>query len=372
MRAFGPKGYFLFIPILYTNGAIFVRLSPTTLMELNKKDKLLIEETLNTWEKDGNLSSEKVNELKSTITQQKAGGQIAKYFFLIAIASTLLAFGAIFIDDKLLEQIKRYFDVSNLIIAISCTIISILWFGYLLKRRSRINAMVFEVYTVLGALTSICAVTYYCKDIGFGDEYTGFLFANFLLLLTLSIILRSYALWLGTILAIMGWYGAFSHSLNNLNNKFLGMNYPFRFTAFGLIILAFSYVQTKIKPLQYASRQTYVFGLLIFFTALWGVSVFGNYGQYNEWLKVRQVQVIGYSVVLAVFSVGALLLGIKYEDDITRDFGIIFILLNLYSRYFEFFWNTTNKGIFFLILAISFGIIGWQIEKRVKRNRAMN
>ena len=76
---------------------------------------------------------------------------------------------------------------------------------------------------------------------------------------------------------------------------------------------------------------------------------------------------IGYSAVLAIVSIAALILGIKYQDDVTRDFGIIFILLNLYSRYFEFFWNTTNKGIFFLVLAVSFALVGWQIERRMKK-----
>lgn len=338
-------------------------------MELEKKEKELLETALAEWERKQLLTTEKANELRSSLTLKKVHGQVAQYFFVIAIACTLLAFGAIFIDDKLLEKIKQYFDIGNIVIAASCTIIAVLWFGYLSKKRHRYNSMIYEVYLVLGGLVTVSGLVYYCKDIGFGPNYSGLLSVTAILVLGLAMFFKSRALWLAGILAAMGWYGSFADWQQNEHNLFLGMNYPMRFTVFGVLVIGFSFLQNKIKALQYSQRQTYVIGLLIFFTGMWGVSIFGNYGHYEDWLQVRQVQVIGYSLILAAVSVTALVLGIKYEDDITRDFGIIFILLNLYSRYFEFFWNTTNKGLFFLILAVSFGVIGWQIEKRMKKKQ---
>lgn len=338
-------------------------------MELEKKEKELLESALAEWESKQLLTSEKAAELRSSLTLKKVHGQVAQYFFVIAIACTLLAFGAIFIDDKLLEKIKQYFNIGNLAIAISCTIIALLWFAYLGKKRHRYNSMIYEVYLVLGGLVTVSGLVYYCKDLGFGPNYSGLLGVTAILVLALAMFFKSRALWLAGILAAMGWYGSFADWQQTEHNLFLGMNYPMRFTVFGVLVIGFSFLQDKIKALQYSQRQTYVIGLLIFFTGMWGVSIFGNYGHYEDWMQVRQVQVIGYSLVLAAASVTALVLGIKYEDDITRDFGIIFILLNLYSRYFEFFWNTTNKGLFFLILAVSFGVIGWQIEKRMKKKQ---
>lgn len=340
-------------------------------MELDKKDKQLLESALAEWEHKKLIDSEKAKELASTIQLKQSGTQIARYFFVIAIACTLLAFSAIFIDDKLLEKIKAYFDVSNLIIAISCTIIAAIWFAYLAKKRKSFNSMVYEVYMVLGGLVSVSALVYYCKDIGFGPEYSGFLITTSIMFFALSIVYRSYTLWAAALLALMGWYGAYSYHLNNDDNLFFGMNYPMRFTVFGLVIIVISLLQKAVSTLKYTQRQTYIIGLLIFFTGLWGVSVFGNYGHFDEWEQVRQVQIIGYAIVMALFSVGALLYGIKYDDDVTRDFGILFILLNLYSRYFEYFWDTTNKGLFFLILAISFAVLGWWIESSVRRKKRL-
>ena len=338
-------------------------------MELEKKEKELVETTITEWENNQLLTKEKADELRSTLVIKKVNGQIAQYFFIIAIACTLLAFGAIFIDDKLLEKIKQYFDIGNMVIAGGCTLISIFWFVYLSKKRKTLNSLVFEVYMVLGGLVVVSGLVYYCKDLGFGPQYTGLLAATTIIILSLGMFFKSRALWLAGILAVMGWYGSFAEWQQNEHNLFLGMNYPMRFTVFGVLVIGLGFLQNKIQALKFAHRQTYVIGLLIFFTGLWGVSIFGNYGHYEDWLQVRQVQVIGYSIVLAIISIAALILGIRHNDDITRDFGIIFILLNLYSRYFEFFWNTTNKGIFFIVLAVSFAVIGWQIEKRVKQKQ---
>jgi hypothetical protein len=47
----------------------------------------------------------------------------------------------------------------------------------------------------------------------------------------------------------------------------------------------------------------------------------------------------------------------------TRGFGLTFLFINLYTRYFEYFWNTLHKAIFFALLAISFWFIGSRAEK---------
>ena len=57
-------------------------------------------------------------------------------------------------------------------------------------------------------------------------------------------------------------------------------------------------------------------------------------------------------------------LGVRYNDDIARDFAVLFLLINLYTRYFEYFWDSMNKGLFFLVLALTFGVLGRWLEKK--------
>jgi hypothetical protein len=47
----------------------------------------------------------------------------------------------------------------------------------------------------------------------------------------------------------------------------------------------------------------------------------------------------------------------------TRGFGLTFIFINLYTRFFEYFWEGTHKAIFFAILALSFWYLGSRAEK---------
>ncbi|MCH5688495.1 hypothetical protein LWM68_32070 [Niabella sp. W65] len=57
----------------------------------------------------------------------------------------------------------------------------------------------------------------------------------------------------------------------------------------------------------------------------------------------------------------------KTKDETLRDIVIIFFLLNIYTRYFEYFWDHTNKGLFFALLALSFWLIGKKAEQLRKR-----
>lgn len=337
-------------------------------MEVDNNEWKIINQALDTWEKEGNLSSEQVSDLKRTVVLKKTGQQIAKYFFLIALSCTLMAFGAIFIDEKLLEKLRIFFSLGNWVIAIFMAALAAGWFYYIRKKASHIRNVAFEIYVVLGGLASITSLVYLCKDVGFGRSYTVFLALAAVLLGSISVFFSSIALWIGCLVALMGFYGAFSHVYSH-DHLFLGMNYPVRFSLFGLLVLGLSFLQRPTPRLQFSSRITYVFSLIILFTGLWGVSIFGNFNDLEAWYAVRQTHVIIYGVVFGIAALISLYMGIRYKDDIARDLGILFLLVNFYSRYFEFFWDTLHKGLFFLFLAVSFWFIGRWIERRRKEAR---
>lgn len=332
-------------------------------MKTSKKERELLNRAIEHWVTEGKISPAQSEDLKTSLPGQDETAQpIAHYFFFIALSCVLLAFGAIFIDDKLVEKLKVYFALSNFTIAIIFTLFSVFSFIYINKRKQTYSAALFEVYSVIASLLVLTALIYYCKEIGNGPKYTGFLAMASVLLFGLSVWLRSNALWVEGILALMGWYGAFT-AWQSTNDVFLGMNYPVRFAVFGIVVIALSYIQSGIRRLADTQRITYITGLIILMTGLWGVSIFGNYNSLDEWTKVRQVQVIWYALIFAVAGAVVFFYGIKRHDEATRDIGLFALILNLYTRYFEYFWDNTNKGLFFLILAISFWFIGRRIEK---------
>ncbi len=332
-------------------------------MKVSKAERDTILNAIEDWQQNGGITPEKAVELKDSIElKTSASQQLAQYFFIIAISCIVLAFGAIFIDDKLLEKLKVYFSLSNVFISVAFLVMGIAWFGYCKKKIANKASIAYEVYMVLGALLLLISLVYACKDIGFGARHSGFLFIVAALFAGLTLLMRSRALWIGFILAIMGWYGSFTEAHSH-NSLFLHMNYPVRFALFGIVVLLFSYLQRFIKNLSFTNRTTYLAGLIILFTALWGISIMGNYSM-NEWSLIKQTQVIIYPVLFGIICFISFYIGIKRNDDTTRDFGLFFLLLNLYTMYFEFFWEGLNKGIFFGVLAISFWLIGRFIERR--------
>lgn len=110
-------------------------------------------------------------------------------------------------------------------------------------------------------------------------------------------------------------------------------------------------------------RSTYVLGLLYLFVALWILSIFGNYGDMTDWEDVKQIELFHWGFLFALAAIGAVYYGLKQDDPVSRGFGITFLFINLYTKYFEYFWDVTHKAIFFVILGISFWFLGLRAEK---------
>ncbi len=338
-------------------------------MEVDKNEATLLHRALNEWEHNGSITGEQADELKKNITiRQNDRQQIAQYFFFIALFCTLLAFGAIFLSEKLLEKIKAYFSWSNMVITLITAGLSLLWFWYIGRKRKQISNSAYEVYMALGCLSALTSLVYLCKELGIDKTYTAFLSLALPVLLIISVLLRSRAIWIAVIFTLVAWYGSYT-TWQSADNLFMGMNYAVRYTLLGLLLLGFSFAQTYFRPFKFTRHITYVAGMLLFFAGLWAVSIFGNYNSLAQWHQVRQVHVLAYSIVFGLAAAASFYLGIRYKDELARDFGVLFLLINLYTRYFEYFWDSMNKGIFFLILAVTFGFVGWFLERRGKAPR---
>ena len=224
---------------------------------------------------------------------------------------------------------------------------------------------------VSGGLLALTSLLYACKEVKADTTYTIFLALAFTVLSVLGILLRSFALYTGAVIAIIVWYGIFSAGQGS-DNLFLGMNYPLRYTVFGACILLLSLLQRWVKPGYFTGDINYFTGLILFFTGLWALSVFGNYNTLAQWHIVRQIHVLAYAILFAAAAATSFIAGIRYRDPLARDMGVLFLLINLYTRYFEYFWDSMNKGIFFLVLAITCGFLGWWLDKGKSFRRHKN
>jgi hypothetical protein len=174
--------------------------------------------------------------------------------------------------------------------------------------------------------------------------------------------LDSKLIWLFALVSLGSWFGTETGYQTNWSYYFLGMSYPLRFVLFGAVLVVGSY-SLKSKKWFGFGELTYVVGLLYLFVSLWLISIFGNYAQLDQWWQVKQIGLFYWGIIAAAIAGAFLFYGLKTKDVIAREFGITFLLIFLYTKYFEYFWDTTNHAIFFSILALSFWLVGRKAEK---------
>jgi hypothetical protein len=129
------------------------------------------------------------------------------------------------------------------------------------------------------------------------------------------------------------------------------------------VLTGVSFGFQRVRRLAEFRHSTYVLGLLYLFIALWILSIFGNFGDMYSWYRARQIELLHWGLLFALAAIAAIAYGLKHDDYTSRAFGITFLFLNLYTKYFEFFWDAAHKAIFFLIMAASFWLIGSRAEK---------
>ena len=148
------------------------------------------------------------------------------------------------------------------------------------------------------------------------------------------------------------------------------MNYPLRFTLFGGLLTAAALAlerQERFRPLR---RVSLTMGLLYLFVSLWLLSIFGNHGDMGEWENAKQLELLHWSLLFALVAAWAIWQGLRHDDAALKGFGLTFLLINGYTRFFEYFWDALNKVVFFAILAVSFWMLGRLAEKWWRRGLA--
>jgi hypothetical protein len=240
----------------------------------------------------------------------------------------------------------------------------IFFWGFSRRRRKPERIFSNEALFFLGVLSCAGSIAFLGKAIDTGSGHFSLLFLLATLVYgVLGVALSSKLIWIFSILSLGAWLGAETGYVSGWGAYYLGMNYPMRFVLLGAVLTGFSFGFKHIGRLAEFRHATYVLGLLYLFIALWLLSIFGNYGSHASWYDARQIELFHWGMLFALAAIAAIVYGLKCDDYTSRAFGITFLFINLYTKYFEFFWDATHKAIFFLIMAASFWLIGSHAEK---------
>lgn len=336
-------------------------------MNINQEKAEFLDEMINIWQKDQLLSAEKAAALKNSYSVKSFDWQkLAQYSIYVALACGVFALGSLLLDKKMTLLLEKLYYTPNIVISL----LSFAAAAYLLfignKRRKIKAKQVFSNEALLfgGVMFIANGLAYFGKTINKEIENYALIF----LLATpvygfLGYFFKSKLIWAFALLSLGAWFGTQTSYLGKQNFYFLGMNYPLRFVVFGALLTACSWFFKRSKKLNFLFQATYFIGLVYAFSALWLLSIFGNYASIDQWFKVSQYTLLFWAA-LSLFICGlTFFLGFKFKDEMAREFGATFLIINLYSRFFEYFWESWHKAIFFSVLALSFWLIGRKAEK---------
>lgn len=366
-----PGGWACCSAALFLAGNLYLvilNLRDVKKLDLTKQEREVVENALQHWQETELLDAEKVEILKQSIDERGFEWKnLARYAFWVALASLIFAVFSLFADDALVRFVERFYETPNLVFCLFFAGLGVAFYviGFRNKQRYPEKTFSNETLMLAGCFSTAACIGFLGQVIDRNtDHYTWLFLFSILIYGTLSVKLRSKLIWIFTLVALGIWFATETAYHSDWGFKFWGMNYPLRFTLFGLLLTAFAvWGQDKINMLRVFKNSSYVVGLLYTMIALWCLSIFGNYSDLDAWGRVRQYHIFYWGILAIVLSLGLAVYGMKKKDAVSRDIGFVFLILNLYTRFVEYLWDNINRSIFFLLLAGSFWLVGRWAER---------
>lgn len=348
--------------------------STASRISLGKKQHRAVSGAIEHWRQSGLIDPATASRLSGSLAL--AGfdwRRTARYAFIVSIICLVIALGAALADRVLMALLERIFNAPAALKCAGLAVLSAAIFRYGLYLRGRHPERVYrnEAVFFLGVLALAGAVLFFGRavDTGSGHYSLLFLFAT-LLYAALGLAFPSKLVWVFGLFALGAWMGTETGYVSGHGMYFLGMNYPLRFVVFGAALTALGMLGERSTAaastiegrLASMAPQTKAIGLLNLFIALWIMSIFGNYGDMYGWHRARQYELLHWALLFGAVALAAIWYGLRHDDGMLRGFGLTFLFINLYTRFFEYLWDSLHKAVFFAVLAVSFWYLGSKAE----------
>lgn len=336
-------------------------------LNLDKQESDFLNSTIAYWEKEHLVDATQAEQLRNSYEVKGFDWmRLAKYSIWVSLFCGAIAIGSFIVDDAVLNWIKRLYYTPDLVISLLSGVAAagLFYLGRLREKHHPEKIFSNEATIFLGVFFTASCIAYLGKALDNGSGHYSILFLlSVFVYAFLAYRMQSRLIWLFALVSLGSWFGTETGYQTNWALYFLGMNYPLRFVLFGLVLVSVCHLLKGRKWFSYFWELTYIVGMLYLFMSLWLLSIFGNYGSLDNWWHIKQISLYYWGIISAVVAGLFLLYGLKYKDAIAREFGITFLIISLYTKYFEYFWEHTNKTLFFAILALSFWLVGRKAEK---------
>lgn len=149
---------------------------------------------------------------------------------------------------------------------------------------------------------------------------------------------------------------------------YLGMTYPVRYLAIAPVVLGLSWahaVYLRGRCVRFARVYGH-YGLLIANLAMWFLSLFG-YKENIAWSgSVHASERLVFSILWIALSAGSMFASSRTGWKLLRKYAFTFLIINLYTFYFQFVVAKTGEAWFLHLLATGGSLVwlGVFLEKR--------
>ncbi|MCW7555513.1 hypothetical protein NX722_23385 [Endozoicomonas gorgoniicola] len=341
-------------------------------MQLNRKDRQVLNQLLNFWVDKELLTSEQSARLQQSVTVKKTGWQLlARYAFYCTVVCGVLAIVAVMMDDRLIELLLKLFDASAMVKSAGFAVAAalVLSLGYRFGKKAPNRLYTRESLYFLGVLLIAASDWFLGKALDTGSgHYSVLLLSACFIYAVAGLVLSSRTLWLFALGTLFWWFVEEIGYQTEYAFHLYGMNIFIWFSLFSALVLCSSYLcSSYLMPHSPRTRlffpMTKTTGLLCLFSGLWGLAVFGNYDSAANWKAVSQFELWQWNLPLAISSGVAVWVGAKWDDDIYQRVGISFFILLIYTMFFEYVWDVIHQALFFVLLGLSFWALSHFAEK---------
>jgi hypothetical protein len=336
-------------------------------MKLSRRKARLLEEVLEDWRASRTLSEAEARRLLATVEVVPFDWRrLARYSFWVAVACIVIAVASALADEALLDLLATLITLSPAGRFIALALVAGGFYAWSLRRQREAPEKIYgnEALCFLGVLATAGAVESLGEMLSSGGGRFSLLFLIAALLYgAIGLAFPSVQVWIFALLSLGSWIGFETGYASGWGAYFLGLNYPFRFLMFGAALAAASHLFLAWPARARFWRPTFVIGLLCLFLSLWVMSIFGNYGDLRAWHSAGYGELFLWAVLFGAASAAAIWYGLRFDDRTSIGFGITFLFINLYTRFFEHFWDSLHKAVFFAVLGASFWYIGSRAER---------
>lgn len=332
---------------------------------LTRRQYRLAQGLIARWQQDGAINADQAAQLMQTIAPATMDWRRLSFWTItLGVLCLGVALVAAFDIEWIEQLIARIWNAPAQVKMMFFAALSAALYAYGARRWKTHPAHVYtnQGYFFGGVLASAAAVFYIPGAFNLrGDDASPLLLLLCGIYTVTAILVRSRLIWVAALLVLGSWMGARTGYVSGWGAYWFGMNYPLRFVLFGGLLTLAAYALPFFAPwkrLQHFALPSQVMGMLYLFLSLWILSIFGNYGDLDEWEEVRQIELFHWSLLFALAAGAVLWAGLKQDDAVARGFGLTFLLINLYTRYFEHFWDALHETLFFGLLGISLWMLG--------------